>query len=205
MARSSAPPWALAEADADLAARADSWPGLEAQVAAIADDIAYDNHDIDDGLRAGLFTLEELLAVPLVARGLGGGARAPSGRRRGAAGPRAGPRPDRRAWSTTSSTRRAAASRKPASSRSTTSAPPAARSPASPPAMAAEERALKALPPRPHVRRAVGAGGPRRGPARCSPLCSTPIAPIRACSRPNGAGRPTKPARSAPSATSSPA
>ena len=62
-------PWALAEADAcfplDLAGR----PGLEAQVAAIADDIAYDNHDIDDGLRAGLFTLEELLDVPLVARG----------------------------------------------------------------------------------------------------------------------------------------
>ena len=32
-----------------------SWPGLEAQIAALADDIAYVNHDIDDGLRAGLF------------------------------------------------------------------------------------------------------------------------------------------------------
>jgi dGTPase len=61
-------PWALAEADADFPLELDSWPGLEAQVAAIADDIAYDNHDIDDGLRAGLFTLAELLEVPLAAR-----------------------------------------------------------------------------------------------------------------------------------------
>ena len=42
-----------------------SWPSLEAQCAAIADDIAYDNHDLDDGLRAGLFDLEELADVPL--------------------------------------------------------------------------------------------------------------------------------------------
>ena len=40
---------------------------LEAQAAAIADDIAYDAHDIDDGLRAGLFSLHELrAAVPFV-------------------------------------------------------------------------------------------------------------------------------------------
>lgn len=38
---------------------------LEAQVAAVADDIAYCNHDIDDGLRAGLITLDDLKAVPL--------------------------------------------------------------------------------------------------------------------------------------------
>ena len=39
--------------------------GLEAQIAALADDIAYNNHDIDDGLRAGLFTIEALKKVPL--------------------------------------------------------------------------------------------------------------------------------------------
>jgi dGTPase len=45
------------------------WPSLEAQVAAHADDIAYNNHDIDDGLRAGLFTLQELREeVPMVER-----------------------------------------------------------------------------------------------------------------------------------------
>jgi dGTPase len=64
----SEPGWALAEADGEFPLELGTWPSLEAQVAAIADDIAYDNHDIDDGLRAGLFTLEELLEVPLMAR-----------------------------------------------------------------------------------------------------------------------------------------
>jgi dGTPase len=63
------PGWALREADAHFPLNLTSHASLEAQVAAIADDIAYDNHDIDDGLRAGLLTLDQLLAVPIVARG----------------------------------------------------------------------------------------------------------------------------------------
>src|SRR5262247_3405718 len=43
-----------------------SFAGAEAQLAALADDIAYDAHDIDDGLRADLFTLADISAVPLV-------------------------------------------------------------------------------------------------------------------------------------------
>lgn len=43
-----------------------SWPGLEAQLAALADDIAYVSHDIDDGLRAGLFTIQDLRDWPVV-------------------------------------------------------------------------------------------------------------------------------------------
>jgi len=45
-------------------------PGLEAQLANLADEIAYSNHDLDDGLRAGLLTIAQLEAVPLVARHL---------------------------------------------------------------------------------------------------------------------------------------
>jgi dGTPase len=50
--------------DYDL--RLDSWPSAEAQAAAIADDIAYNNHDVDDGLDAQLFSLDEVRAVPLI-------------------------------------------------------------------------------------------------------------------------------------------
>ena len=42
-------------------------PSLEAQIANLADEIAYNNHDVDDGLRSGLITLEQLATVPLVA------------------------------------------------------------------------------------------------------------------------------------------
>ena len=43
-----------------------TFAGAEAQVAAIADDIAYNNHDLDDGLRAGLFEISDLSEIPLV-------------------------------------------------------------------------------------------------------------------------------------------
>jgi dGTPase len=43
-------------------------PGLEAQIADLADAIAYNNHDVDDGLRSGLVTLDELRGVALFAR-----------------------------------------------------------------------------------------------------------------------------------------
>ena len=42
-------------------------PGLEAQLANVADEIAYNNHDVDDGLRSGLITVEQLRAVALFA------------------------------------------------------------------------------------------------------------------------------------------
>jgi len=60
------PPWALVEANAAFDLELGSWPSLEAQIAAVADDIAYDNHDIDDGLRAGLLEVAELEAIPLL-------------------------------------------------------------------------------------------------------------------------------------------
>ena len=61
-----APTWAMAEANAEWDLELSSWPGLEAQIAAISDDIAYDNHDIDDGLRAGLIDFDQLIELPLV-------------------------------------------------------------------------------------------------------------------------------------------
>ncbi len=43
-----------------------TYAGAEAQIASIADDIAYNNHDIDDGIRAGLFTIDDLRGVEVV-------------------------------------------------------------------------------------------------------------------------------------------
>ena len=46
--------------------RLNEYASLEAQIASIADDIAYNNHDLDDGLRAGFFTYDEISKLPLV-------------------------------------------------------------------------------------------------------------------------------------------
>src|SRR6056297_338428 len=59
-------PYALAECDAVHGLELGSHAGGEAQVAAIADDIAYNNHDLHDGLRAGLFTDDEIADLPIV-------------------------------------------------------------------------------------------------------------------------------------------
>ncbi len=64
-----APGWALASVDAAFRLDLTGQPSLEAQVAAVADDIAYDNHDIDDGLRAGLLDFDELIGLSMVGRG----------------------------------------------------------------------------------------------------------------------------------------
>lgn len=63
----SSPGWAMTIVNDEWDLELESWPSLEAQVAAIADDIAYDNHDIDDGLRAGLLDINELIELPLIA------------------------------------------------------------------------------------------------------------------------------------------
>nr|WP_298926417.1 deoxyguanosinetriphosphate triphosphohydrolase [uncultured Erythrobacter sp.] len=61
-----APNWALAELDEAFPLDLGSYASLEAQIAAVSDDIAYDNHDIDDGLRAGFLDLDDLMALPFL-------------------------------------------------------------------------------------------------------------------------------------------
>ena len=61
------PPPPIAEYNARHDLELDQHASAEAQAAAISDDIAYNNHDLDDGLRANLFTLEEVCRLPLIA------------------------------------------------------------------------------------------------------------------------------------------
>jgi dGTPase len=63
------PGWALERVNAAYDLNLTSHASLEAQVAAIADDIAYDNHDVDDGLRAGLIEFDDLLSLPHMRKG----------------------------------------------------------------------------------------------------------------------------------------
>ena len=60
-------PYALAEYDATHDLELHTHASAEAQVAALSDDIAYNNHDLHDGLRAGLFTDADIIALPIIA------------------------------------------------------------------------------------------------------------------------------------------
>jgi dGTPase len=69
----------IAEYDARHPLDLGTHASAEAQIAALADDIAYNNHDLDDGLRARLFTLEEVGALPLIGEALAEARRAAPG------------------------------------------------------------------------------------------------------------------------------
>ncbi|MDE8347356.1 MAG: deoxyguanosinetriphosphate triphosphohydrolase [Acidocella sp.] len=64
------PPDYIAAFDAQFRLDLHAQPSAEAQVAALADDIAYNAHDLDDGLRAGLFGFEEIADLPMVGAAL---------------------------------------------------------------------------------------------------------------------------------------
>ncbi|MEL6933079.1 MAG: dGTP triphosphohydrolase, partial [Pseudomonadota bacterium] len=59
-------PYALADYNARQDLELHTYASAEAQVAALADDIAYNNHDLHDGLRAGLFTDQDVAALPII-------------------------------------------------------------------------------------------------------------------------------------------
>lgn len=63
-------PWAIAEYAKLQDLRLDTYPSAEAQIAAVSDDVAYNNHDIDDGLRAGVFSIDDIRQVDFVGRTL---------------------------------------------------------------------------------------------------------------------------------------
>lgn len=60
------PPRALQEFNSAFDLELSTYSSLEAQIAAISDDIAYNSHDIEDGIRAGLFSLKDLESIPVV-------------------------------------------------------------------------------------------------------------------------------------------
>lgn len=59
-------PWGIRDYEGWQELELDGFTSIEAQIAALSDDIAYNNHDIDDGLRSGLLSLDSLMDVPLV-------------------------------------------------------------------------------------------------------------------------------------------
>ncbi len=88
-------PPSIAEYDRRHPLALDTFAGAEAQIAALADDIAYNNHDIDDGLRAGLFAVADLGRGAAGRPGLWRGRGALSGDRGAAPDPRIDPAGDR--------------------------------------------------------------------------------------------------------------
>ncbi|MCK5444259.1 MAG: dNTP triphosphohydrolase, partial [Rhodospirillaceae bacterium] len=59
-------PWAIVQYAKLQDLELDTYASAEAQIAAASDDVAYNNHDIDDGLRAGLFTIDDIREVDFV-------------------------------------------------------------------------------------------------------------------------------------------